>query len=165
MVRLFAIRLRFDPDSIIHGGADALFAAQVSFGGLDRNMAKQKLDLLQFASRYVAQPSAPSAQVVRRQFFDASFRSELADNVPDDLLGHTLTPDPPSSVDPTKHSSGSKSRTLDPNVKDRLHPIRHRNRPNVTRLAHEIDNGPMLLSLLQVSEVQFHGFVPPQAAG
>jgi hypothetical protein len=123
------------------------------------------LNLLQFASRYVASPCACSAQVVRRQLLDGSFRSELADNVPDDFLGHTLTPDPPRSVDAAKHSSRSKSRILDPNVEDRFDPIRHWDRPHVTRLAHQLDNSPVLFSLLQMTEVQFPGFVTPQAAG
>jgi hypothetical protein len=130
-----------------------LLAAEIPFRGLNRNVAKQELNLLQFASRYVAQPCARSAQLVRRQLVDGSFRSELADNVPDDLLGHTLTPDPPRSVDAAKHSSGSKSRIFDPNVEDGFDPARHRDRPHVTRLAHEVDNGPMLFPLLQVSEV------------
>ena len=111
---------------------------------------------------------APVVQAVGDQvpvLVDGSFRSELADNVPDDLLGYTLTPDPPRSVYATKHSSGSKSRIFDPNVEKRFDPVRHRDRPHVTRLAHEIDNCPVLFPLLQVSEVQFHGFTPSQAAG
>jgi hypothetical protein len=115
-VRLFASRIRFEPDSIIHGRADALLAAEVSLCGLNRDVAKQELYLFQFASRCVAQPCAGPAQVVRRQFFYASFRSELADNVPDDLLGHVLTPDPTRSVYATKHSSRSKSSIFDPKV-------------------------------------------------
>ncbi len=77
-------------------------------------MTKQELDLLQFASSYVAQPRASPSQVVRRQLFDGSFRSELADNVPDDLLGHALTPDPSRFVHATKHSSRSKAGIFDP---------------------------------------------------
>src|ERR1700693_4957304 len=102
---------------------------------------------------------------MRRKLIDGSFRRELADDVPDDLLGHALTPDPPRSVHATKHSSRSESRIFDPNVEDRFDPVRHRNRPHVTRLAHEVDNGPVLFSLLQMSEVQLYGFVPLQAAG
>ncbi|MGD1091987.1 MAG: hypothetical protein ABSB35_08335 [Bryobacteraceae bacterium] len=43
--------LRLDPDSIIHGRADTLLAAEVSFRSLDRDVAKQELYLFQFASR------------------------------------------------------------------------------------------------------------------
>ena len=35
----------------------------------------------------------------------------------------------------------------------------------MTALSDEIDNGPVLFSLLQVGEVQLNGFMPPQAAG
>jgi hypothetical protein len=35
----------------------------------------------------------------------------------------------------------------------------------VAGLSHQIDNGPVLFSLLQVREVQVHGFVPSQTAG
>ena len=160
---LFA--LGFDPDSIIDGGPDALLAAEISLCRLDRNVAQQELNLLQFSSRYVAQPRTSPAQVVRRQLVDGSFRSELADNVPDDLLGHALTPHPPCSVYATKHSARSKSSIFDPNVEYRFDPVRHRDRPDVTRLAQEVDDGPVLFSLLQMREVQFDGFMPPQAAG
>lgn len=44
----------FDTDSVIHGRADALLAAEVSFGGLDGYVAQQKLNLLQFSSGRVA---------------------------------------------------------------------------------------------------------------
>jgi len=36
----------FDADSIIHGGPDALLAAEISFCGLDRDVVKQELYLL-----------------------------------------------------------------------------------------------------------------------
>jgi len=38
-------------------------------------------------------------------------------------------------------------------------------RPHVACLSHEIDNGPMLFSLLQVGEVQLYGFMTPQTTG
>ena len=57
-VRLSAIRLWFDPDSIIHSRPDALLAAEVSFRGLDRDVAQQELYLLQLTARRVAQPRA-----------------------------------------------------------------------------------------------------------
>jgi hypothetical protein len=85
----------FDPDSIIHGRPDALFAAEISFRGLDRDVAKQALHLFQFTSRCVAQLSAGPSQVVRRQLFDGGFRGVVTDDVPDDLLGYALTPEPP----------------------------------------------------------------------
>ena len=49
--------LCFDADPIIHCGPNALLAAEVSLGRLDRDVSEQELDLLQFAARRVAQPS------------------------------------------------------------------------------------------------------------
>jgi hypothetical protein len=155
----------FDPDSIIHREADALLAAEIPFCGLDRDVAKQELYLFQFASRCMAQPRTCPSQVMGRQLFDGGFRSALTDYVPNDLLGYALTPEPPGSVHATKQPTGGNSRVLQPNVENCFDPVRHRYRPHVTCLSHEIDNGPMLFSLLQVGEIQLHDFMPPQTAG
>lgn len=141
-----------------------MLAAEIPFRGLDRDVAKQELYLFQFASRRVAQPRAGPSQVVRRQLFDGGFRGELTDDVSDDFLGYALTPKPPGSIHATKQPAGGNSRVLQPNVENRFDPVRHRHRPHVTCLSHEIDNGPMLFSLLQVGEIQLHSFMPPQTA-
>lgn len=44
----------FQPDVVVNSVAQLLFAAQVAFGGLDRCVPQQELDLLQFAAGYVA---------------------------------------------------------------------------------------------------------------
>jgi hypothetical protein len=62
-------------DAIVDRSPDALFAPQVSLGRLHRNMAQQKLNLLQFASRRVAQPGTASPKIVWRQIVDADFLS------------------------------------------------------------------------------------------
>jgi hypothetical protein len=56
--------------------AEALFASQATLRRLDRNMAKQELDLLQFATSLAAQPSAGLPKIVgvtvERKQFDAA---------------------------------------------------------------------------------------------
>jgi hypothetical protein len=42
--------VRLDPDSIVNGAVQLLLASQVLLGGLDRDVTKQKLDLIQFAA-------------------------------------------------------------------------------------------------------------------
>jgi len=59
------IRARFQADAIVHCIAKTLFASQVTLGGLHRNVAKQELDLLQFASCFVAQFRTASTKIVR----------------------------------------------------------------------------------------------------
>jgi hypothetical protein len=46
--------LRFDADPIVYRSANPLFAAEISFGCLDRHVAEQELDLLQLSSGGVA---------------------------------------------------------------------------------------------------------------
>jgi hypothetical protein len=49
--------LWLNPDLVVDCATKLLFAAQISLGRLNRNVAKQKLNLLQFASGQVAEPS------------------------------------------------------------------------------------------------------------
>ena len=53
-------------DPVIHRIAKSLLTSKVAFGCLDRDVSKQKLNLLQFAAGLVAESSACSPQVVRR---------------------------------------------------------------------------------------------------
>src|SRR5579864_9494465 len=42
-------RCRLDSDLAVHSGSDSLWAAEIALRGLDRDMAEEKLNLLQFA--------------------------------------------------------------------------------------------------------------------
>jgi hypothetical protein len=53
-------------DFVVHGILNPLFATEISFRCLNRNVTEQKLDLLQFASGGVAKPCTGSAEIVRR---------------------------------------------------------------------------------------------------
>jgi hypothetical protein len=57
---------RLYSDFVIDGSLHPLFATEISFGCLNRNVTEQELDLLQFASGGVAKPCTGSAEVVRR---------------------------------------------------------------------------------------------------
>lgn len=94
--------LRLDTDSVVDGRPDSLLAAQVSLGGLDRDVTKEKLDLFQLGAGGMTQPSACSPQVMRGQPVDPGFLGELADNVPNNLFGHAFTPSFPSPIHPAK---------------------------------------------------------------
>jgi hypothetical protein len=56
----------FYSDFVVDGILNPLFATEITFGGLNRNVTEQKLDLLQFASGGVAKPCTGSAEIVRR---------------------------------------------------------------------------------------------------
>jgi len=63
----------------------------------------------------------------------------------------------------------SFSRLLPDNVPDNidqiLYPVRRRDGPNVRGFANQVNDGPVVLSLLQVGGVQLNGLVPTKAAG
>jgi hypothetical protein len=53
---------------------------------------------------------------------------------------------------------------VQPIVYEALHPVRHRNGPNIRGLADQVDDGPVVLPLLQVRHVQLNDPVPTQTA-
>jgi len=57
-------------------------AAKVASGRLHRNMPQEKLDLLQLASRCVAEPSTGPPQIVGRQLRHADASGGFLHNVP-----------------------------------------------------------------------------------
>jgi hypothetical protein len=59
---------RLYPDFVIDGTLNPLFATEISLGCLNRNVTKQELDLLQFASGGVAKPCTGSPKIVRSYF-------------------------------------------------------------------------------------------------
>ena len=50
---------------VVDGMIEFLLAAQVTLGRLNRCVAQQQLNLLQFSTRQVAQPGAGTTQIVR----------------------------------------------------------------------------------------------------
>jgi len=63
----------------------SLGATEVTFRGLNEDVAKKELNLLQLATSRAAEASATSTKVVRRKFADANLRGELLDDMPDEL--------------------------------------------------------------------------------
>lgn len=57
-------RVPLQTDVIIHGVPEPLFASEVPFGRLHRNVAEQELDLFQFTTSLVAQARTGSSQIV-----------------------------------------------------------------------------------------------------
>jgi hypothetical protein len=71
---------------------DSLLAAKIFLGRLDRNVSKQKLDLLQFAASNVAQPRTRTAEIMWRQLRQAELRCVVFYNVLDHSVSHAVAP-------------------------------------------------------------------------
>jgi transposase InsO family protein len=61
-------------------------------------VAEQKLDLIQFAACEMTETGARASQVVRRQLVDASASRRRADDVPQHLRRHAVSPHAPGQV-------------------------------------------------------------------
>jgi len=62
------------PEPVVHGVPQLLLAAEVALGRLDRHVAQQELDLVEFTAGQVAQPRARATQVIGRELLDAGRR-------------------------------------------------------------------------------------------
>ena len=116
-------------------------------------MSEQELNLLQLASCSVAKLCARAPQIVRGKTGKAGFGGIQLDHVPDDALRDAIAPPFPGSANASKYLSGMEVSGMDPLIQCRFDPFRYRDRSNVPALANEIDNGPVLLSLLQTCEL------------
>jgi len=153
-------RVWLQANSIIDSIAKPLFAAQVAFRSLDRNVAQQKLDLLQFAIRLMAETGACAPEVVRGQGRNFAVYCLLLHDAPDDFRAESGSPYPASFVDRTKESASRNTGGHGLRINSSFHPIRNRNSPYVTTFANKIGNDPVFLPLLDVLNSQCSQFRP-----
>ena len=82
---------RLDADAAVDGGTNALLAAEVPLGRLNRDVPEQELNLLQLATRRMAEPGTCPPEVVRREPVSARFTGVLPNDAPD---GFSVRPSP-----------------------------------------------------------------------
>src|SRR5688572_8788409 len=128
-------KIWFDSQTIVHGIPELLLASEIALRRLNGNVAEQELDLVQFAARQVAQTRAGSSQIVRRQFVDAGASSRRADDVPQHLRRHAVSPYAPRLVDRSKDRPAGDSDQRRPRIHGRLHPRWDRNGAYMAALA------------------------------
>src|SRR5713101_9076950 len=112
--------VRFDAHSVVDGKAQFLLAAEVPFRRLDRDVSKQKLDLVQLTTGKMAEPRAAAPKIMRREFFNSGTLRGGSDDLPEYLGRHACSPDPPRFVDRSKERAFG----------DATHPSIHRSLPS-----------------------------------
>src|SRR5215467_10119092 len=155
---------RLNADAVVNSAPKALFAPQVSLGRFHRNVPQQELDLLQFAAGGVAQAGTGAPTIVRRQFGNTSPAGVLLHDVPDHFFGDSLSPNRSLPSHAPEDPPVGDRRRLEPEIDSRFDPIRHRNRPDMRRLADQVCDDPMFLSLLKVVYLQSSNLAAAQAA-
>ena len=114
--------VRFDAHSVVDGKTQFLLAAEVTFRRLDRDVSKQKLDLVQFATGKMAEPRAATSKIMRREFFNSGTLGGGSDDLPQYLGRHACTPDPTRFVDRSKERAFGDATGSLPFIDRYLHP-------------------------------------------
>jgi hypothetical protein len=94
-------------------------------------VSKEKLNLVEFTAGLMAEPRASSPEIMRRKFVDAGFSRILPDDVPNDFLAHSASPYSTCLRLAPKDLPVRDTGQAQPIVHQILHPIRHRNGPNM----------------------------------
>jgi hypothetical protein len=113
-------------------------------------MSEQELDLLKLSACLVAQSGAGTAEIVRRNAIQTTFRGPRLYDAPDDFRAETTCRDPVGLVDRPEDRAGRDAGSGQPAVHRKLHPGRDWHRSNVTTLANKVGDDPVLFSLLEV---------------
>ena len=87
-----------------------------------------------------------SAQIVWREAVNARLTRSIFHDFPQNLRRHAVSPDSTSFVDRPEYAAFCDLRCLGPGINGLLYPKRNRNRANVTTLANQICDDPMLLA-------------------
>ena len=127
-------------------------------------MAEQKLDLLQFAAGGVAQTSARSPQIVRRQGFDAHTGGAVSHYVPNYVLSYPVSPNRPILANGAEQLAGDDGSTLSPCVDCRFDPCRYRHCPHMPGFADKVDDRPVILRRWMSPSFQRHDLRAPETA-
>ena len=107
--------VRFPNDRSRHPGASACIRDSAPSSGWKRGRAGTGSG--QFAARQVAQTRTGSSQIVRRQFVDAGASSRRADDVPQHLRRHAVSPYAPRLVDRSKDRPAGDSDRRRPRIR------------------------------------------------
>ena len=101
---------------------------------------------------------------MRGKLFNGGFLGAVLDDMPHDALRHTVSPCLARAANAPKHATFAHSSGCKPRINGALDPVRNGHRPNMPGLADQINDGPVVLPALKMSNVQFCRLFPAQPA-
>jgi hypothetical protein len=140
-----------DADLVVDGVSETLLAAKISLGRLHGDVPQQELDLVQFASGVPAQAGA--SEVMRGKLLNGCSFGAVLHNMPHNPLRHTVSPSLARAANATKHATFTQSCGRKPRVNAVFEPIRYENRPNMPGLANQINDRPVIIPALKMSNL------------
>lgn len=148
---------------IVDRVSEILFAPEIAFGRLNRCVAQQELNLLQFTAAIMAELRAGPPQVVRCNVLQPCSLAAGSDHVPDNVLREASAPHLSPSGDRSKDFALINSSGLCPLIESGFHPVRNGHSADVTALADQIHHGPVPLTHLDVIQFQADQLRPAKA--
>ncbi|NWF84665.1 MAG: hypothetical protein HXY18_12635 [Bryobacteraceae bacterium] len=127
-------------------------------------MDQQKLDLVEFSSGIPAQTGAGPAEVVRGQNFNGCSFGPFLYGVPHNPFRHAVSPSLACAANAPKHAAFGHACRHKPGIDTALDPVRNGYGSNMAALANQIDDGPVILPALEMSNFQFRRLFPAQPA-
>jgi hypothetical protein len=121
-------------------------------------MAEQELNLFQLSSRIVAESGTRSSEVVWREFGNSQSFRVFLHNVPDYFLCNFSSPDNTFAANASKNLTVRDLSDSQPVIYRLLHPLRHRNRADVSSFPDEVNYGPAVFSALNMVKGQINEF-------
>jgi hypothetical protein len=85
-------------------------------------------------------------------------------DMPHNPLRDTISPSLARAAYAPKHATFTQSRGRKPQVNRAFNPVRYGHRPNVPGLANQINDRPVILPALKMSDIQFCCLFPAQSA-
>src|SRR5712691_11256199 len=128
-----------------------LSCAEVPFCGLDRSVTEEATGSAP-ARRPRPDTTSRIAAVMRRDAGNTNSRRVLPQHLPDNLLAQALASHSVASIHGPENIAIRHARRRGPRVDRDLHPIRHRRGADAAVLAHEVDDAPTTVALLEMPE-------------
>src|SRR5450759_4282482 len=127
-------------------------------------MPEQELDLLKLSACLMTQTGTGAPQIVRGNAIHTAFRGPGFYDAPDDFRTEAARSNAAGLVNRPRDWAGRDTRGCQPVVHGKLDPCRDRHCSNVTTLAGEVCDYPMLFPLLEVLDGEPSYLCPPEAA-
>ncbi len=153
-----------DPDPVVDRVLKSPHTAKIFFGRLHGDVAEQKLDLVQFTSGIATEAGRGPTKVVRRQVLDGCSLGAVLHDIPHRSFRYAGSPSLACAANAPKYAAFAHACRNEPGIDSALDPIRNGHGPNVSTLADQVDDGPMTLAPLKMSDHKFGCLLPAQPA-
>src|ERR1039458_4674805 len=112
----------------------------------------------------MTQPGAATSTIVGRELLNTCSLWGVLHDIPDHLFCDSISPDRARTIHTSEQPTLPDGSGLGPFVQSRFDPIGDRDGADVTTLANQIHHSPVLLALLDITNLEFGPLSPTQAA-